>query len=272
MQKFFQLEESKIISKYAMEESSLRYTKERDCDNIRKRMAPGRKEQDRFEKVEIGIVVASIIFALIVAPDFFSGILIIIVLSVLGVFAAKNAYKNWHKDKLRQMEEKVSQRESQFTRDLQQINDKKDKERKQLGNEINLKMNKFARQYAQSTTTKFLVEWMLNALKIQIDKADRSPWLPQVKASMNFNVSFTKLEIPGFGNYDMAGMGIHIDDDPVAVSALTYVLEQALVKEAQVRYSRDINGGISVITSCWDKNTSVDILYSAPNGGVKTLS
>jgi len=235
-------------------------------------MSPGRREQDLLEKGEIAIVVCSVILAIIIPCDFGTGVLIALVLSVAGVFAAKGYYKQVVGEKSQRMQQAIQAREARCSSDIATNDTLKDSERKKLAADINRKMNQYSQDYSQKAYIQYLVEWLLNSFQIQIDKADRSAWLPQVKASINFSVTCEKIQVPGFGDYDMLSQGIHIDNNPIAVSALAYILEQTLVSQAQTRFKYDQNGGMAVITSKWDKNTSVDVFYSAPNGKVKVSS
>lgn len=272
MQKYFKEEESRIFSKYALEEGRLHGLKVDDCDKIRAQMTPGRREADLRDKFGIGVVICSIIAAIATASDFGTGLVFACIFSAIGVLAVNAYYKNRVKEKRDNMEAALKERENKYAQELAYNDSLKEQERRDLATRINKKMNAYAQTYTKSTYINFIVEWLLNAFSIQIEKADRSAWLPQVKAGIHYSVTNEKVQVPGYGDYDMAGQGIVIDNDPIAISALAYVIEKTLVSQAQVRFKRDKNGGTSVITSSWDKNTSVDVNYSAPNGNVKTVS
>ena len=126
-------------------------------------------------------------------------------------------------------------------------------------------MNQYRLIYEKGNSSVYIVEWILNALSIEIKKADRSRWLPQVKTYLRFNVSSNNIEIPGFGNYNMSNQGISIDNNPMSIGALAYVLENKTIAEARMRFMIDPNGGRAVFTSS-RYDTSVEIHYSAPNG------
>lgn len=265
MQNHFNIEDAKLKNQLATDEADLRRAKEQDCDKLRASMGPSYKDQEWVNRIQIGIVIIAIIISIGLAGDFFGGLVLATIISAIGIICVQNSYKSRNSQKIQQMNAAVQRREAQFTRDLQNLQAQNKRARQNLADGLNRKLNQYYKQYASMNMTKYLVDWLLSAFDVQIKRADRSSYFPHVKASITFSVSPTRLSVPGYGDYDLVRMGINIDSDPTSLSALAYVLEQMVVKEARRRFAIDPNGAPSKITSSWDKNVSVDILYDAPN-------
>lgn len=269
MQNYFNMEDAQLKNQLATDEANLRRIKDQECDKIRTNLGPSYKDQEWLKRIEIGIVVIAILFSIGVAGDFFGGLVLAVIISAVGIILVQSSYKTRNSQKIQQMNAAVQNREAQFTRDLQNLQARNKRDRQALADGLNRKLNQYYKQYASMNMSQYLTEWLLSAFSVQISRADRSRYFPQVKASFTFTVTPTKLQVPGYGDYDMASMGMTIDNEPTSLSALAYVLEQMVVKEARRRFAIDQSGGPSTISSTWDKNVTVDVNYSAPNFAVR---
>lgn len=265
MQSYFKIEDAKLKSQLATDEAALRHRKDQECNNIRTNLGPSYKDQEWLNRFQIAVVIIAIIIAICLADEFFGGLVLAVILSAVGIIGVQNLYRSKNTQKIQLMNAAVQQREAQYNRDLQNLQARNKRDRQNLADALNRRLNQYVQQYNAMNMTTYLVEWLLSGFSVQISRADRSYFYPQVKTSFSFTVTSTKLQIPGYGEYDMARMGMQITDEPTSLSAMAYVLEQMLVKEARRRFAKDPNGGPSKITSTWDKDVTVVVAYEAPN-------
>lgn len=268
MQQYIQNKCNEIDTRYFQKERALRDSKESDCYAITN--AEAKQQVANVKRQKIALVVAEIITLVICVSVFTNGDYFVIIagICILVFFLVKAMFKAIGKQLEADTRDRLNARESQLANEIQQLNAQKSMERKQFETETNNMMNQYRKTYTQSQTCIYLVEWLLSVMANEINKADRSQWLPQVKATLRFVVSYNNIEVPGFGKYDMAGQGIHIDNNPMAIGALAYVLEKSTLAEAQKRFTVDPNGGSTVFTSTRN-DAHVEIIYSAPNGGAQ---
>lgn len=273
MQQYVRTRTNEIDTKYGQQEYVLRDNKDRDVRILNDEKNKQIKANESKRKVIL--VIAEIIACLlgIILTSVIQsnggqlwGLLVWIGLCVVARYAVNGMFSSFQKQIETDTQRDINSREQQLSNEIQQLNNKKSADKKLLQNEINNKMNQYRINFEQSKACTYLIEWILNVLSIEINKADRSKWLPQVKASLRFNVDYGFIEVPGFGKYDMAGQGMQIDSNPMAIGALAYVLEKKTLAEAQKRFQVDPNGGRPVFTSSRN-DTHVEIKYSAPNGG-----
>lgn len=265
MQNYFNIEDAKLKNQLATDEAALRHRKDQECNKLRASLGPGYKDQEWLKRLQIAVVVIAIIIAIGTGSDFFGGLVLAVILSAVGIICLQNLFGSKSTQKTQQLNAAVQQCEAQYNRDLQNLRDRNKRDRQALADQLNRELNQYVQQYNAMNMTTYLVEWLLSGLSVQISRADRSYFYPQVKTSFSFSVTSTRIQVPGYGDYDMARMGMQITDEPTSLSALAYVLEQMLVKEARRRFAKDPNGGPSNITSTWDKNVTVVVSYEAPN-------
>ena len=197
--------------------------------------------------------------------DTFKILIFVVGICVVEYHLLNALFRSVNKQVDRNTQVQIDSLEQEHGNTIQQLTVKKNSEKKLFEAEINSKMNQYRKIYEQSATCTYIVGWILNVLSNEINKADRSQWLPQVKVNLRFVVNYNFIEIPGFGKYDMASQGIQIDNNPMAVGALAYVLENKSLAEARKRFQLDPNGGRPVIVSTRN-DVHVELQYSAPNG------
>ena len=197
--------------------------------------------------------------------DTFKILVVVVGICVLEYFLLNGFFRSIIKQAERSTQIEIDSLEQAHGDAIQQLTVKKNSEKKLLETEINKMMNQYRIIFEQSATCTYIVGWILNVLSNEINKADRSQWLPQIKVNVRFVVNYNFIEIPGFGKYDMASQGIQIDNNPMAVGALAYVLENKSLAEARKRFQLDPNGGRPVIVSIRN-DVHVELQYSAPNG------
>ena len=198
--------------------------------------------------------------------DTYKILLLVIGICVLEYFVIRFFFRSISKQVKNNVQVKMNSMMQESGDMIQQLTMKKNAEKKALEAEINAEMNQYVRKYEQSAACVFIGNWILNVFSNAVAKADRSSWLPQVKVSVRFVVHYNYIEVPGYGRYDMAAQGIQIDNNPMSVGALAYVLENKALAEARMRFQHDPNGGKPVVSSTRN-DTHVELLYSAPNGG-----
>ena len=272
MQQYIQSRCDEINRKYYQRECTLQKEKEDDCYRITSDYVKNKNSYATKKKVSIWVAEVAVLLIGIIGLGLLksgTGFIFQIALCIGVYYLIKYVFKETERRIESDYTAQLDIREKRLQNDIQQINVYKGQEKKRVETEINQKMNQYRRTFEQSKTCIYLVEWIVNVLSIEITKADRSRWLPQVKASMRFRVSYGNIEVVGFGKYDMINQGIHVDNNPMAIGALAYVLENKTLAEARKRFQIDSNGGRAVFTSRRD-DSLVEIMYSAPNGGAQT--
>lgn len=272
MQQYIRTKCNEIDSRYNQQEYALRSEKDKDCQGYLGNKAQLIRANDKRRKIlliiaEIAAVIAgSLCFELMQNGVAF---FVLVGLCIAAYCVVNKTFREQEKQIELSIQKQIDSREQQLSRDIQQLEAKKTQDKKKLQADINNTMNQYRRTFEQSKASVFLVEWITNALSNEIAKADRSKWFAQVKATLRFVVDCDFIEIPGFGKYDMKSQGIYIDNNPMAIGALAYVLEKMTIAEAQRKFPIDPNGGRAVFTSTRN-DTHVEIQYSAPNGGAQT--
>ncbi len=272
MQQYIQNKCMEVDKKYNQQENFLRRTKDMDCDLINKNKL--QMDKSNIIKRKVIMIIGEIIAVLsgvLVGQVLYNvglSIVLVIVFCAVAYIVVSIVYKRINKKVATDAQNSISAREQQLLNDIQSLKAKKSIELKEFEAETNRIMNQYRVSFEQRKSVFYLTEWLLNVLSIEINKADRSKWLPQVKTSLRFRVDYNNIEIPGFGKYDMTSQGIQIDNDPMAIGALAYVLETKVLAEAQKRFSLDPSGGRAVFTSTRN-DAHVEIMYNAPNGGAK---
>lgn len=275
MQEYIRKRCNEIDARYNQQEYDSRTQKNTEILNITEKKNKQIKANQKTRSIVL--VVAEIITFLVCGEalnkmstsnngdDFFKILIIVIGICVAEYFLLNAFFRNINKQAERNAQVKIDSLEQEHGNTVQQLTVKKSSEKKLFEAEINNQMNQYRKVYEQSAACTYIVGWILNVLSNEITKADRSQWLPQVKANVRFIVNYNFIEIPGFGKYDMASQGIQIDNNPMAVGALAYVLENRSLAEARKRFQLDPNGGRPVIVSTRN-DVHVELQYSAPNG------
>lgn len=276
MQQYIRSRCNEIDMNYGQKEYAARGNKDGDVRKILDDKA--RQINANKTKRKVMLIIAEIIAVLVgvictsaiqASSGGLGGLLVLIGLCTVAYNVVNIMFRNLDKQIEQEVQSRINSRENSLQSEIQKINNEKSAAKKLLEAEINNQMNQYRKTFEQSKVCMYLVEWLINVLSIEINKADRSKWLPQVKATLRFNVEYGFIEVPGFGKYDMANQGIQIDNNPMALGALAYVLEKKSIAEAQKRFQVDPNGGRPIFTSS-RADTHVQIMYSAPNGGANT--
>lgn len=275
MQEFIRKRCNEIDAKYNQQENNLRAQNNTEILKISEKKNQQIKTN---QKISTFILVPAEIITFFVSgealnkmstsndgSDTFKILVVVVGICVLEYFLLKGLFRSANKQVETNAQMKIDTLTQEYGNTVQQITAKKSSEKKLFEAEVNSKMNQYRKAYEQSATCTYIVGWILNVLANEINKADRSQWLPQVKVNVRFIVNYNHIEIPGFGKYDMASQGIQIDNNPMAVGALAYVLESKSLAEARKRFQLDPNGGRPVIVSTRN-DVHVELQYSAPNG------
>ncbi len=261
---------NEIDCKFRNQESTLRNEKNNKCDAITRELSQARQknEQGRKTVLTVGEIV-SFIVSICISNAIGSGWFIITVILCSVTYAVvSSSFSSSLNNAESTAKAKMESLERQLQQDLAQLNARKNNERIALQNDINSRMNQYCVMYQNSMTTRYIINWIIHVFSVVIANADRSAWLPQVRASLKLTVSNTTIQGPNNEEYDLAEQGIHIDDNPMAVGALAYVLEQLTLAEAKRRFLVDPNGGKPAFSSARN-DTDIEIKYSAPNGKAK---
>lgn len=272
MQQYIRTRCDELDRKYGQQELTLQNLKNKDFIRLqdKKRHLLQSNETNQKTCMVVAKIAAVIAGAMCSSSaGFFASLLTITGFWIIAQVSVNKVFLNKKGIIELDIQRELDSREKQVLQEIQQLNVQKGKERKQIEADINQRMNQYLTSFKQNRACKYLVEWIINALSSAIKNADRSTWLPQVRASLRFCVEYGYVEVPGFGKYDMAGQYIHIDSNPMAIGALAYMLEKETLVEAKKRFSIDPNGGRAIFTSTRD-DACVEIMYSAPNGNAQT--
>ena len=275
MQEYIRRRCNEIDSRYSQQEYDLRTQKNAEILNLTEKKNKQIKANQKARSFILVIAEIITFFASGEAlnkmstsndgSDTFKILVVVVGICVLEYFLLNGFFRSIIKQAERSTQIEIDSLEQAHGDAIQQLTVKKNSEKKLLETEINKMMNQYRIIFEQSATCTYIVGWILNVLSNEINKADRSQWLPQIKVNVRFVVNYNFIEIPGFGKYDMASQGIQIDNNPMAVGALAYVLENKSLAEARKRFQLDPNGGRPVIVSIRN-DVHVELQYSAPNG------
>lgn len=277
MKAYQQLELMKMGQRHNMEEEELKRQHSEDVNRIaRGRIIDGSSDQlfYHMKALRICACVLACVLAYLFSKD--SGFCTFLLwaggLAAVFLVALNMARNAKLRDACTQVEDATRRRDEKLRRDLQALHDAHEREKLQLAQQIKDKMNAFARQYCNSAYITLLIDWLLNELNHEIQKADRSPFYPNVKAGISFEVSRDQIRVPGRSSYNMSAQGINIPDDPLSASALAKVLSDNVQARGSQRFERDPAGGHAVVTCVWNGNTGVEVKYSAVNANVGKTS
>lgn len=275
MEAYQQLELMKMRQRHSSEEEELKRKYDEDVNSISRGLIIDGSSDQLFyhmKALRIGAGVLSCVLAYVFCKDsgfgsflLWAGILACVFLVALNMCRSARL-----SDARSQVENEKRRREDRLKRDQQAMRARHQNEEKKLRDDIVKKMNAFAREYCSKPYTTLLIEWLLNELQLEINKADRSPFYANVKAGISFEVSRDQIRVPGRTSYNMSAQGFGIQDDPLAISALAKILSDNVQARGSARFAKDPAGGAAVVTCKWNRNTGVDVSYSAVNGNVGT--
>lgn len=274
MRAYLQQEEAKLRQQYLNDQNRLRSVCNEDIAEIsRLRHVDIYRNQIFYHMTALRVaacVLACFVASWFASPntEFGSFLLWAAILIGLAMLALNWARDEKRKDARNNVEVLIARREAKLNQDLEELDKRHAREMQQLQHDVRNRVKVLGRHFCTSTYTSLLVDWLLNELKQEIDKANRSPYYPNVLARLNFQVTRGSILVPGRPSYDMAAQSIRLPDDPIAPSVLAKVLSDNVQSRGSKRFRIDPAGGPATIRSNWAEGTGVWVEYNAVNGNV----